>query len=567
MIKNCDEMTANYNWQVQGNTKVKPAKLQAEGSLNKRYQKILCSFLYFCFSFNQLQAEKPRFVDITIDAGIDFNHAGGIDKRVIPAVVGSGAAFADYDNDGDLDLYIVNSSTKHDTDTEDPRNALYRNNGNSTFTDVTNEAGVGNPVWGMGAAFADYDNDGDLDLYVTNYKANAFFRNEGSGSFIKFSSKAGSIGHVGFGSAVTWGDYDNDGYLDLYVANYLDYGKLPRGDEVFFPYDWYGQSNVLLLNKGDGGFIDVTESARVGGGFHLTLGAAFADYDNDGDLDLYLANDTDQNILYRNNNDGTFTNTNGTDERSHTGDTRGGMGITWGDYDNDGDLDLFVTNWLDENNVLYRNNSDGTFTDVSAQSGIFESGLGKTCWGTEFFDYDNDGDLDLFIACGHIDPATWESPSQPDIFLENNGNGTFTNISESVGIRSIPDGTGRGVAVGDYDNDGDLDLLVVNCGEGAVLLQNDGGNRNNWLKILTVGKTSNRNGIGTRIELTIGQSRQIREVISGSSYLSQSSLEVEFGLGKNSVVDQIRILWPSGFKQILTDINANQTLVVTEPDY
>ena len=545
---------------------MKSPKSQIEGLLGEKHQIFLCFFLYLCLGFNPLQAEKPRFVDITADVGIDFKHAGGIDKRVIPAVVGSGAAFADYDNDGDLDLYIVNSSTKHDTGTGNPRNALYQNNGNSTFTDVTNEAGVGNPVWGMGAAFADYDNDGDLDLYVANYKANAFFRNEGSGSFIKFSSKAGSIGHVGFGSAVAWGDYDNDGYLDLYVANYLDYGKLPRGDEVFFPYDWYGQSNVLLLNKGDGGFIDVTESARVGGGFHLTLGASFADYDSDGDLDIYLANDTNQNILYRNNSDGTFTNTNGTDERSHTGDTRGGMGITWGDYDNDGDLDLFVTNWLDENNVLYRNNSDGTFTDVSAQSGIFESGLGKTCWGTEFFDYDNDGDLDLFIACGHIDPATWESSSQSDIFLENNGNGTFTDISESVGIRSVPNGTGRGLAVGDYDNDGDLDLLVVNCGEGAVLFRNDGGNQNNWLKILTIGKTSNRNGIGARIELTAGKSRQIREVISGSSYLSQSSLEIEFGLGKASVVDQIRILWPSGSKQTLTDINVNQKLVITEPD-
>lgn len=545
---------------------MKSPKSQIEGLLGEKHQIFLCFFLYLCLGFNPLQAGKPRFVDITADVGIDFKHAGGIDKRVIPAVVGSGAAFADYDNDGDLDLYIVNSSTKHDTGTGNPRNALYQNNGNSTFTDVTNEAGVGNPVWGMGAAFADYDNDGDLDLYVANYKANAFFRNEGSGSFIKFSSKAGSIGHVGFGSAVAWGDYDNDGYLDLYVANYLDYGKLPRGDEVFFPYDWYGQSNVLLLNKGDGGFIDVTESARVGGGFHLTLGASFADYDSDGDLDIYLANDTNQNILYRNNSDGTFTNTNGTDERSHTGDIRGGMGITWGDYDNDGDLDLFVTNWLDENNVLYRNNSDGTFTDVSAQSGIFESGLGKTCWGTEFFDYDNDGDLDLFIACGHIDPATWESSSQSDIFLENNGNGTFTDISESVGIRSVPNGTGRGLAVGDYDNDGDLDLLVVNCGEGAVLFRNDGGNQNNWLKILTIGKTSNRNGIGARIELTAGKSRQIREVISGSSYLSQSSLEIEFGLGKASVVDQIRILWPSGSKQTLTDINVNQKLVITEPD-
>ncbi|MBI1929113.1 VCBS repeat-containing protein, partial [Candidatus Poribacteria bacterium] len=357
-------------------------------------------FLFVLASWGQVS--DVQFVDVTEEAGIHFQHAGGFEKRVIPAIVGSGAAFVDYDNDGDLDLYIVNSTVvsprsliggEHSgvEQTDDagaglPRNALYRNNGDGTFTDVTEAAGVGDTGWGMGCAFADYDNDGDADLYVTNYKANVFHKNNGDGTFVKFSAGAGGLGHTGFGAGVAWADYDNDGYVDLYFANYLDYSKVPQGKEVFFPYDFFGEENVLLLNKGDGKFINMTDSAGVGGGFHLSLGVAFADYDNDGDADLYIANDTDQNILYRNNGDGTFTNTNLPDARSHTGDIRGGMGIAWGDYDNDGDLDLFVTNWLDENNVLYRNNGDGTFTDVSAQSGVFESGIGKTCWGTEFFD-------------------------------------------------------------------------------------------------------------------------------------------------------------------------------------
>ena len=341
--------------------------------------------LSWAFIFNSY-ASDIRFVDVTEQAGIHFEHAGGIDHRVVPALVGSGAAWRDYDNDGRLDLYIVNSAlVRPAPDAVLPENALYRNNGAGTFTDVTDAAGVGNTGWGMGCAFADYDNDGDADLYVTNYKANQFYRNNGDGTFKRFSSGAGGIGHNGFGAGIAWGDYDVDGYLDLYVGNYIEYNKVPQGDEVFFPYDFFGQTNILYLNKGDGGFINITNAAKVNGGFHLTLGVAAADYDADGDLDLYLANDTDQNILYRNDGELTFMNTNQPDARSGTGDIRSGMGVTWGDYDNDGALDLFVTNWLDENNVLYRNNGDGTFTDVSARSGIFESGLGKTCWGHSVF--------------------------------------------------------------------------------------------------------------------------------------------------------------------------------------
>ena len=511
-------------------------------------------------------ASDIQFVDVTEQAGIQFEHAGGIDMRVVPALTGSGAAWRDYNNDGWLDLYIVNSAlVRPAPDAVLPKNALYRNNGDGTFTDVTETAEVGDTGWGMGCAFADYDNDGDPDLYITNYKANQFYRNNGDSTFSRFSSGAGGIGHDGFGAGIAWGDYDGDGYLDLYIGNYIEYTKVPQGNEVFFPYDFFGQANLLYLNKGDGGFINITDAAKVNGGLHLTLGVAAADYDADGDLDLYLANDTDQNILYRNDGELTFTNTNRPDARSRTGDIRSGMGIAWGDYDTDGDLDLFVTNWLDENNVLYRNNGDGAFTDVSAQSGVFESGLGKTCWGTAMFDPDNDGDLDIFFATGHIDPASWEAHAQPDVFLRNNGDTTFTDVSETVGLRKFSShGVGRGVAVGDYDADGDLDIFIVNSGGKPMLLRNDGGNRQKWLQIRTVGTVSNRDGIGVLVKVSAGDLHQIQQVTAGSSYLSQHSLDVEFGLAHHDIVDQIVVQWPSGIVQTLTDVHTNQRLVVVE---
>ena len=523
------------------------------------------ALLSFAFIFN-VHASDIRFVDVTGQVGIDFEHAGGIDLRVVPALVGSGAAWRDYNNDGRLDLYIVNSTLVRPTPGAIlPKNALYQNSRDGTFVDVTDTAGVGDTGWGMGCAFADYDNDGDADLYVTNYKANLFYLNNGDSTFKRFSSGAGGIGHDGFGAGIAWADYDSDGYVDLYVGNYIEYTKVPQGDEVFFPYDFFGQTNLLYLNKGDGGFINITDAAKVNGGFHLTLGVAAADYDGDGDLDLYLANDTDQNILYRNDGELTFTNTNRPDARSHTGDIRSGMGVAWGDYDRDSDLDLFVTNWLDENNVLYRNNGNGTFTDVSAQSGVFESGLGKTCWGTALFDADNDGDLDLFFAAGHIDPASWEAHEQPDVFLRNDGDGTFTDISEAVGLRKLhSQGVGRGVAVGDYDADGDLDIFIVNSGAKPMLLRNDGGNRQQWLHIRTVGTVSNRDGIGARVKVSAGDLHQIRQVTAGGSYLSQHSLDVEFGLAHHKVVDRIVIQWPSGIVQTLTDVQVNQRLVVVE---
>ncbi len=513
------------------------------------------------------KAPAVRFIDVTAQVGIDFRHAGGIDLRVVPALVGSGAAWCDYDNDGALDLYLVNSAeVRPAPGAVLPKNRLYRNNGDGTFSDVTEDAGVGDTGWGMGCAFADYDNDGDSDLYVTNYKANRFYRNNGDGTFKSFASGAGGIADERFGAGIAWGDYDTDGFLDLYLGNYIDYKKVPQGEEVFFPYDFFGQANLLYLNRGDGGFINITEAAKITGGFHLTLGVAAADYDADGDLDIYLANDTDQNILYRNEGELTFINTNRPDARSRTGDIRSGMGIAWGDYDADGDLDLFVTNWLDENNVLYENNGDGTFSDVSAASGVFESGLGKTCWGTALFDVDNDGDLDIFFSAGHIDPAAWEPHGQPDVLLQNNGDKTFTDISAAIGLRDLgPDRVGRGVAVADYDADGDLDLCVVNAGEAPMLLRNEGGNRHRWLQIRTVGTVSNRDGVGAVVRVSTADLHQIQQVSAGGSYLSQHSGDLHFGLASHNNVARITVRWPSGIVQTLTDVDTNQRLVIVEP--
>jgi len=507
-----------------------------------------------------------QFIDVTNESGIKFKHAGGLQEQVIPALVGSGVAFADYDNDNLLDIYIANASIVFPTPSAKlPTNVLYRNNGDGTFADVTEQAGVGDTGWGMGCVFGDYDNDGDLDLYVANYKLNVLYSNNGDGTFTDISADAG-VAHKGFGAGVAWADYDNDSDLDLYIANYIDYSILPRGKKIFFPYDFFGQENVLYRNTGRGKFRDVTKYAGVSGGFYLSLGVAFADYDNDGDVDFYVANDSNPNILFRNNGNDKFTNTNVTEYRSHTGDTRSGMGIAWGDYDNDGDFDLIVNNWQDENSVLYRNNGDGTFTDVSAATGVFDVTVGKTCWGTEFFDYDSDGYLDLFIACGHIDPGPNEIPGQLDILLRNNGDGTFTDTSEITGISQLPPKVSRSVACGDYDNDGDIDIFIGNNGDIPNLLRNDGGNKNNWLKIKTVGVKSNKDGIGARITAKSGSLIQIREVSCGSSYISQNSLEVEFGLGKGKKVDSIEIRWPSGIIQKLENVSVNQTITVVESE-
>jgi len=395
---------------------------------------MLRNVISFLYMFIAIVAYSVDFSNVTDIAGVGCTG------------LSFGVAWGDYDNDGDLDLYVANYNEA---------NVLYRNNGDGTFTDVTDEAGVSCRGHSRGVAWGDYDNDGDLDLYVANDGANVLYRNNGDGTFTDVTSEAG-VSCTGSSCGVAWGDYDNDGDLDLYVANFYE-------------------ANVLYRNNGDGTFADVTSEAGVGYTGY-SRGVAWSDYDNDGDLDLYVAN-YEANVLYRNNGDDTFTDV--TDEAG-VGYTGSSWGVAWGDYDNDGDLDLYVANY--EANVLYRNNGDGTFTDVTGQAGVGCTGNSRgVAWG----DYDNDGDLDLYVANYY----------GANVLYRNNGDGTFTMVGAGVGCT----GNSRGVAWGDYDNDGDLDLYVAND-EANVLYRNN-GNLNHWLQIRLHGTISNRSAIGTKVKV------------------------------------------------------------------
>ncbi len=534
--------------------------------------------------------ESPKspveFVDVTEEAGVAFQHDQGTKLTLLPEVMGSGAAFADYDNDGDLDLYVVNGSGPMNglAPKSIPTNVLFSNNGDGTFTDVTQTANVGDKGWGMGCVFGDYDNDGDLDLYVTNFGPNVLYRNSGDGTFTNVTKIAG-VGDDRWGTSAAFGDYDNDGYLDIYVANYVNFDdqitpidaemtKYTRGSALI-PQTYDSQANVLYRNNGDGTFMDVTKKAGVSDEGGKGLSVVFGDYDNDGDLDLYVVNDVTENKFYRNNGDSTFLDISylvGVD------DLKGGMGAVFGDYDNDGDLDMFSTYWQDDFNALYKNTLDnrkvgkdyiGNFVDVTIATGLGETSLGYVGWGTDFWDYDNDADLDILVVNGYTNPYMGNPKTcigQRNLLFRSNGDGTFTNVTKISGEGLNKRNASRGAVFGDYDNDGDIDVYITNNNGGCVLLRNDGGNKNNWLHVKTVGTNNNHDGIGARVKVVCGSTSQIREVCAGSSYLCQNSLEVEFGLGNQTKIDLLEIRWPSGIVQKMENVDVNQKIIVVEGD-
>lgn len=528
---------------------------------------------------------QVQFVDVAEEAGITIKTTSGGEKKryIVEAKGGGAAAFLDYDNDGWMDIYIVNGSTLEGFPPgEEPHNVLYRNNGDGTFTDVTEEAGVGDTGWGMGCTAADYDNDGYTDVYVANFGPNFLYHNNGDGTFTDVTAKAG-VGDPRWSTGTAWGDYDRDGDLDLYVANYVNFDvhnlekyrkvNVWRGIEVMAgPRGLEGAEDVFYRNNGDGTFTDVTAEVGLkdllkGYGFAVL----FADYDNDGDLDIFIANDSVPNYLYRNNGDGTFTEVGLEAGVAYSEDGReqAGMGAVFGDYDNDGDLDLFVTNFSDDNNTLYRNDGDGFFTDVAFQSGLGAPSLPFVSWGTEFFDYDNDGWKDIFVATGHVYPQvdrynfgmTYEERNQ---LYHNNHDGTFAEVTDLAGPGMQIKKVSRGAAFGDYDNDGDVDILVLNMGDRPTLLRNEGGNRNHWIKFRTVGTKSNRDGIGSRIWVKAGGLTQMREVYMGSSFLCGNDIRVHFGLGKNDSAELVRIRWPSGLVEEFRDLRADRLYILKE---
>ena len=534
-----------------------------------------------------------QFRDVTLAAGIDFVHSRGSRSSLLPEDMGSGAGFADYDNDGDLDLYIVNNPGPLEVEisSESSGNILYRNNGDGTFSDVTEKAGVGDRGYGMGCVFGDYDNDGDVDLYVTNFGHNVLYRNNGDGSFSDVTESAG-VCDGRWGTGAIFGDYDRDGDLDLYVCNYVDY-DLAKIEEMkreskqggksvpsaLNPIAFEAQDNVLFRNDGDGTFTDVTAKLEMEANGGRSMQAIFTDFDLDGDLDLYVANDLTPNFVYENSGDGTFADVS---SESWAADFRGSMGLATGDYDSDGDLDLFISHWIDQENTLYRNlctegseissaKSDKAgpiqFIDESYGSLLAEISMKDIGWGTDFFDYDNDADLDIFVANGSTFQYL-EMPKflirQKDRLFRNERDGSFIDVAGEVGVGALPSRVGRGVAFGDYDNDGDVDVFVVNNHDRAVLLRNDGGNRNAWLQVKLVGTMDNRDGVGSKIRVVAGDLTQIREINAGASYMSFNSLTAEFGLGQESMVDVLEVVWQNGTTERFSDVHVNQSVVITQ---
>ncbi len=520
-----------------------------------------------------------KFVEVTKEAGIHFKHHDGRSgRRYFIEPLGAGAAFLDYDNDNFQDIYFVNGADLPGaTSKEPPRNALYRNNGDSTFTDVTQTADVGDTGYGMGCAVGDYDNDGFPDLYVTNFGANIFYRNNGDGTFTDVTAETGT-GDTRWGASCAFADYDNDGFLDLYVANYVKYAIesdkvcTRKGMRVYCdPRLYAGELDILYHNNGDGTFTNVTESAGFSKATGRGLAVALGDYDDDGDHDLYVANDAYQNFLYRNNGDGTFMDVSLIADVgfSEDGEAENGMGVDFGDYDNDGRLDLIVTNFQGQTNTLYYNEGNELFSDLSYASKIGTISLPYLAWGVNFFDYDNDSYQDLFIANGHLhenvrkfDPVGFYE--QPNLLFRNNRDGAFDEVGVQSGQGLRLEKVSRGAAFADYDNDGDLDLLVTNLNAPPDLLRNNGGNQNAWLTLKLVGTCSNQDAIGARVKVTTGNITQIREVRSGSSYLSQSDMRLHFGLGEHQQIDLIEIRWPSGLKERLEGIQANRMLTLIE---
>ena len=525
------------------------------------------------------------FVDEAQKAGLNApNTFGGVDtKKFIIETTGTGVAIFDYDNDGWPDIFVVNGTTLDPLPgKKPPTNHLYHNNHDGTFADVTEKAGLAHTGWGQGVCVGDYDNDGNEDLFVTYYGKNVLYRNNGNGTFSDVSDKAGVAGNGAWSTGCAFVDYDRDGKLDLFVSTYVDFDlKTAPGPGERASCMWKGvpvmcgprglpwSRNVLYHNRGDGTFEDVTVKAhidRTNG--HYGFSVSTMDFDDDGWPDIYVACDSTPSILYHNNHDGTFTDVAVVAGAAFNedGKEQAGMGSTIGDYNGDGRLDIFKTNFSDDTATLYRNNGDGTFDDVTfaAGLGLYTKYLG---WGTMFLDVDNDGWPDLLLVNGHVYPEVDKQHlgsdyREPRILYHNKGNGTFADISANAGPGITAAKSGRGLAVGDLWNDGRMSAVVSNMNGPVSLLVNQVRSGNHWIAIRTTGSESNRDGIGARIRVKAGDRILVDEVRSGSSYDSSNDMRVHFGLGGNARVEWLEVRWPSGLTERFSNVrvDAVQTL-------
>ena len=536
---------------------------------------VLAGMLFFWFvliTVSQAQNKGQKLVDITRQSGIDFVHSLGDDEMSnLVESNAAGCAFFDYDGDGDLDIYLLNGAYIEPISNKRGRknkgklhNQLYRNNGDQSFTDVTQQSGLGHEGLAMAVVSADYDNDGDQDVFVSNWGRNVFFLNNGDGTFSDLTSQAGLESTL-YGIGSTFLDYDGDGFLDLYVGNYIeydpDYKYFFAAEKFPGPLSYHGQPDILYHNNGNGSFTDVTRQAGVYNPDGRAMGVSSCDFDNDGDYDIFVANDAMENYLYRNNGDGTFTNValETATAFGQNGEATSAMSGEFGDIDLDGLVDIIAPDMV--YGCLYKNTGAGYFEEMSARMGLAAACGQYTSWSCNIFDFDHDMYSDLFITNGHPHRLIGEE----NLLLHNENGQRFTNISADLGPDFQEKFVSRGSAVGDYDNDGDLDILVLNLNDRPELLRNDGGNARNWLMISLSGTISNRDAVGAKVRVFAGNKIQTKWRVSSSGYLSQSDPRLHFGLGNSARADQIEITWPSGKTEIIKDVKANQVIRLTEP--
>ncbi len=557
----------------------------ALGWLGSRVTGLRAAFPFPAGSLPRAAPVPVKFVDVAGAANLRFQHdnAASAEKYLIETM-GSGCGWIDYDQNGLLDLYLVNgTATRLYTPRQSLRSVLYRNNGDGTFTDITAQAGVGaEGLFGMGVAVGDYDNDGFPDLFILGYGRCILYHNNGDGTFTDVTTHAGVANLGKWGSSAAWFDYDNDGLLDLVIANYVDWSpeknywcgdKEPGMRSYCHPDVYHGQTPTLYHNNGDGTFTDVSKRSGVGLKPGNGLGVVTFDYDNDGWQDIFIANDQMSNFLFHNNRNGTFSEVGyaagvavGID-----GQFEAGMGVDAADTTGNGKMDLIVTHLDQQLARFYQNLGGGIFEDATFRSKMSYSTFHLSGFGTRFMDYDNDGARDLFMANGHVldNIERYHADikyAEPKLMFRNVSGGVFENVSDRLGPDFLVPRVSRGAAVADFDNDGDLDILVSNNGQTPQLLRNDGGNANHWLEIFLIGTKSNRDGVGARVKLAAGDLVLYEQRKGGMSYQSAQDPRLHFGLGQQGKVDTLEITWPSGAFTKLNNIKADQVISVKEDE-
>ncbi len=521
-----------------------------------------------------------RLADATEASGIGFRHTdGGSGAQYLPEFMTGGLALFDYDGDGLVDIYFLNGAPLQGTVADTPpRNALYRNNGDGTFTDVTAEAGVGDAGFGLGVTVGDFNNNGHQDLFINNFGPNVLYRNNGDGTFTDVTHRAGVDGGGQFGAGACFLDAAGDGNLDLFVANYLDFTYQRHAERMPFSYpyppgpqDYPPVPDTLYRNNGDGTFTDVSASSGIAAAAGTSMGVICFDHNGDGRSDIFVCNDAMPNFLFRNEGDGTFREVGLPTGLAHNafGSDNGSMGADCADFDNDGLLDLFMTNYTGETPVLYRNLGGGLFADVANRAGIAGSVVPPTKWGVGFVDFANDGRQDVFIACGHflrniheIDDRT--AYHVPNILLWNAGGGRYLDVSDRCGGGLAVVESSRGTGFDDLTNNGLVDVVILNANSRPTILRNASGGGHHWLQIRLRGVTSNRDGVGARVTVTAGDLVQVAEVHSGRGYQSHHGTRLYIGLRDRDHVDRVEIRWPGGETEVFTDLAADRRVVLTE---